>query len=123
MRGPRVSQFVSQAPAGPGGPPAGFGFAPGTDSPLGAAPPRPARVGTVILSPFVGTFYRAPAPDAAPFADIGQRVTKGQTLCIVEAMKLMNEIESEVDGVVREILVENAQPVEFGQELFVIAPA
>ncbi len=80
----------------------------------------PAISGHQVTSPFVGTFYRAPAPDAAPFTDIGQRVTKGQTLCIVEAMKLMNEIEADVDGVVKAILVENAQPVEFGQELFVI---
>lgn len=78
--------------------------------------------GTAVESPFVGTFYRAPAPDAAPFTDVGQRVSKGQTLCIVEAMKLMNEIEAEVSGTLRQILVENAQPVEFGQALFVIDP-
>ncbi len=76
--------------------------------------------GNLITSPFVGTFYRAPAPDAAPFAEVGQRVEKGQTLCIVEAMKLMNEIEADVSGTVKSIFVENAQPVEFGQKLFSI---
>ena len=67
--------------------------------------------------------YRAPSPEAPPFAEIGQRVRKGQTLCIVEAMKLMNEIESEVDGEVVEILVANAQPVEFGEPLFKVRTA
>jgi acetyl-CoA carboxylase biotin carboxyl carrier protein len=80
------------------------------------------KPGSVVTSPFVGTFYRAPAPDAAPFTDVGQKVKKGQTLCIVEAMKLMNEIECEVDGTVAEILVQNATPVEFGEPLFRIVP-
>ena len=71
-----------------------------------------------IVSPMVGTFYRSPAPDAAPFTDVGQRVEIGQTVCIVEAMKLMNEIGSEVRGTIRDVLVENGQPVEFGQPLF-----
>jgi acetyl-CoA carboxylase biotin carboxyl carrier protein len=71
-----------------------------------------------VESPMVGTFYRAPAPDAPPYVETGDRVEKGQTLCILEAMKLMNELESEVAGVVREILVENAEPVEYGQVLF-----
>ncbi|MBS1963944.1 MAG: acetyl-CoA carboxylase biotin carboxyl carrier protein [Bdellovibrionales bacterium] len=73
-----------------------------------------------IPSPFVGTFYRASGPNAEPYAKEGQRVKKGQTLCIVEAMKLMNEIESEFDGKIVSILVENGQPVEFGEPLFVI---
>jgi acetyl-CoA carboxylase biotin carboxyl carrier protein len=81
-----------------------------------------AKPGTIVTSPFVGTFYRAPAPDAAPFTDVGQKVKKGQTLCIVEAMKLMNEIECEIDGTVAEILVQNATPVEFGEPLFRIIP-
>ena len=68
----------------------------------------------------VGTFYRAPSPDAAPFAEVGQTVKEGQTICIVEAMKLMNEIEADASGVVKAILVENGQPVEYGQPLFVI---
>jgi len=73
-----------------------------------------------ITSPMVGTFYRAPSPTSAPFVEIGDTVKKGQTLCIIEAMKLMNEIESDVSGVVTDILVENGKPVEYGQRLFVI---
>jgi acetyl-CoA carboxylase biotin carboxyl carrier protein len=75
----------------------------------------------IVRAPIVGTFYRAPAPDADPFVEVGDRVKPGDVLCIIEAMKLMNEIESEVAGVVKEILVENAQPVEYDQPLFVIA--
>jgi acetyl-CoA carboxylase biotin carboxyl carrier protein len=71
-----------------------------------------------ITSPFVGTFYRAPAPDAAPFVEVGGAIKPGQTLCIVEAMKLMNEIEAEHPGTILEILVENGHSVEFGQRLF-----
>ncbi len=90
----------------------------------GAAPAAASAgpTGHVIPSPFVGTFYRAPSPDDAPFTEVGQQVSKGQTLCIVEAMKLMNEIEADVSGTVKAILVENAQTVEFDQELFVIDP-
>jgi acetyl-CoA carboxylase biotin carboxyl carrier protein len=77
----------------------------------------------LILSPMVGTFYRAPDPTSAPFVDIGDTVKKGQTLCIIEAMKLMNEIEADVDGTIVEIFAENAKPVEFGQKLFAILPA
>src|SRR5512138_1356254 len=88
-----------------------------------AAAAKPAdKPGTLVNSPFVGTFYRAPSPDSAPFVDVGTKVTKGQTLCIVEAMKLMNEIESETDGTVAEIFVQNATPVEFGEPLFRIVP-
>ena len=76
--------------------------------------------GHLVKSPFVGTFYRSASPGSEVFAEIGARVRKGQTLCIVEAMKLMNEIEADRDGVVREVLVENGQPVEFDQALFVI---
>ena len=78
--------------------------------------------GVVVNSPFVGTFYRSPSPDAPPFVDVGQNVKKGQTLCIIEAMKLMNEIESEVDGTVAEIMVPNATAVEFGEPLFRLIP-
>jgi acetyl-CoA carboxylase biotin carboxyl carrier protein len=70
----------------------------------------------------VGTFYRAPAPEAPAYVEVGSQVTKGQTHCILEAMKLMNELESEVEGIVREVLVENAEPVEFGQVLFRVEP-
>jgi acetyl-CoA carboxylase biotin carboxyl carrier protein len=89
----------------------------------GAAESAPASHLLEVKSPMVGTFYRAPAPDAPPYAEVGTTVTKGQTLCILEAMKLMNELESEFDGVVREILVEDADPVEYGQVLFRIEPA
>jgi acetyl-CoA carboxylase biotin carboxyl carrier protein len=90
-----------------------------------AAPPTP-RAETsdgnisYITSPFVGTFYRSPGPDSAPFVDVGTHVKKGQVLCIVEAMKLMNEIESEVEGTIVQLLVENGQPVEYGEPLFKI---
>jgi acetyl-CoA carboxylase biotin carboxyl carrier protein len=73
-----------------------------------------------IKSPMVGTFYRAPAPGSEPFAEIGQTVAVGQTVCIVEAMKLMNEIGSDFNGVIRRVLTENGQPVEYGQPLFLI---
>ena len=75
-----------------------------------------------MKSPIVGTFYRAPTPDSEPFVSAGDIVEKGAVLCIIEAMKLMNEIESEVDGVVMRILVENGQPVEYGEPLFLIEP-
>ncbi len=76
----------------------------------------------VVKSPIVGTFYRAPAPDADPYVEVGDIVKEGQILCIIEAMKLMNEIESEVSGKIVDILVKNAEPVEYGQELFLIEP-
>ena len=84
-------------------------------APAAAAPEPP---GTFISSPFVGTFYRAPSPDAPQFVDAGQSVRKGQVVCIVEAMKLMNEIEAESEGKIEEILVENGEHVEYGQHLF-----
>lgn len=76
-----------------------------------------------VKSPMVGTFYTAPSPEADPYVSLNEKITVGQVVCIVEAMKLMNEIESEVSGRVTKILVENAQPVEFGQDLFLIDPA
>jgi acetyl-CoA carboxylase biotin carboxyl carrier protein len=75
-----------------------------------------------VTSPIVGTFYRAPAPDKPPYVQVGDMVKKGQVLCIIEAMKLMNEIESETSGKIIQILIENGQPVEYGQPLFVIEP-
>jgi acetyl-CoA carboxylase biotin carboxyl carrier protein len=76
--------------------------------------------GYIVKSPMVGTFYRSSAPGAAPFVDVGSNVKQGDTLCLIEAMKLLNEIDADVAGVVKQILVENGQPVEFGQPLFVI---
>jgi acetyl-CoA carboxylase biotin carboxyl carrier protein len=100
--------------------------APAAPAPSAAAPaaaPKPEqKPGTIVTSPFVGTFYRAPSPDSPAFVDVGTVVKKGQTLCIVEAMKLMNEIEAEAPGRVAEILVQNGTPVEFGQPLFRIEP-
>ncbi|OYW37996.1 MAG: acetyl-CoA carboxylase, biotin carboxyl carrier protein [Hydrogenophilales bacterium 12-61-10] len=89
------------------------------------APAAPAEdaipEGHVVRSPMVGTFYRAPAPGAKNFAEVGQSVSAGDTLCLIEAMKLLNEIETDVAGVIKAILVENGQPVEYGEPLFVIA--
>ena len=102
--------------------------APASESiaPLEAQGPEPATArsapedddGAYITSPFVGTFYRAPSPDGEPFVDIGDSVVAGQVLCIVEAMKLMNEIEAEAAGTIVEVLVENGKPVEYGDRLF-----
>jgi acetyl-CoA carboxylase biotin carboxyl carrier protein len=89
-----------------------------------AAAPAPAAdaapAGHVVKSPMVGTFYRSSAPGAAPFIDVGSTVKEGDTLCIIEAMKLLNEIDADASGTIKQILVENGQPVEFGQPLFVI---
>jgi acetyl-CoA carboxylase biotin carboxyl carrier protein len=90
-------------------------------APVAAAASEPALPdGHVVKSPMVGTFYRASSPDAKPFVEVGDSVKQGQTLCIIEAMKLLNEIESDASGVIKAILVENGQPVEFGEPLFVI---
>ena len=89
---------------------------------LEAAPPA-APVGTPIVSPMVGTFYRAPSPDAEPFVSVGTKIEVDSRLCIIEAMKVMNEIKAEVAGEILEILVENGEPVEFGQPLFLVKPA
>jgi acetyl-CoA carboxylase biotin carboxyl carrier protein len=85
-----------------------------------AAPPAPEHAGEVVKSPMVGTFYRAASPGAKAFVEVGDTVKKGQPVCIIEAMKLMNEIESDADGVVKAILVENGQPVEYGEPLIVV---
>ena len=103
-----------------------------TPYPQAPAAPAPAEAGSAaaeasglhfVTSPMVGTFYRAPSPTSPPFVEVGDQVKKGQTLCIVEAMKLMNEIDADADGIVKEIYVENAKPVEFGAKLFAIQPA
>jgi acetyl-CoA carboxylase biotin carboxyl carrier protein len=94
--------------------------APPAAQPAGAAEAPAPPDGHVVKSPMVGTFYRASAPDAKAFVEVGDTVKAGQTICIIEAMKLMNEIESDKDGVVKAILVENGQPVEYGEPLVVI---
>lgn len=95
--------------------------APAAAAPAAAEASAPALPdGHVVKSPMVGTFYRASSPDAKAFAEVGDSVKQGQTLCIVEAMKLLNEIEADASGVIKAILVENGQPVEFGEPLFVI---
>ena len=104
---------VAAAPAPASAAPAAAPAAPATAE-------EPAVTGTPVTSPMVGTFYRAPNPGAEPFVKVGDRVEVGQTLGIIEAMKLLNEIEAETAGVIKEICVENAQPVEFGQPLFII---
>jgi len=110
--GQHVVVAPSHAPAAPGAP----------GSPVAApAPAAPSHL-VEIKSPMVGTYYSAPEPGAEPYVKAGSRVATGQVVCIIEAMKIMNEIESEVAGMVREVLVENAQPVEFGQLLFRVDP-
>ena len=84
------------------------------------APAAPQQTGTPLTSPMVGTIYRAPSPGADPFVKVGDTVKKGQVVCIIEAMKLLNEVEADMDGTVKEVCVENGQPVEFGQSLFII---
>ena len=126
---------ISRGPVG-GDPAPGYAMPPAymtpPPSPAPAAPPPPpidaaepaAEVASIsghtVTSPMVGTFYRASSPTAAPFVEIGDTVSEGDTLCIIEAMKMLNQIESDASGVVKAILVENGQPVEFGEPLFVI---
>ena len=89
-------------------------------APAPAAEPPAGQEGHLVKAPMVGTFYRSPSPDAKVFVEVGQPIKEGQTICIIEAMKLMNEIECDATGVVKAILVENGQPVEYGQPLFII---
>ena len=118
----RISRYGS-APPSPihyAPPPAAAPIA----APIAEAPPAPAVPrGHVVKSPMVGSFYRSPSPGAKAFVEIGQTVKQGQTLCIIEAMKMLNQIEADVSGVIAEILVENDQAVQFDQPLFVIEPA
>ena len=109
------------APAAAAAPAPAPGPAVSAPTPAAAAEPPAASEGHAMKSPMVGTFYRAPSPDAKPFVEVGQAVKQGQTLCVIEAMKLMNEIEADASGTVKAILVENGQPVEYGQALFIIA--
>ena len=119
QRGGHATSVVSHAPANVmiSSAPAS---AAGKNVPSPTAEAERGASGHTVTSPFVGTFYRTPAPDQPPFVDIGSVVKKGQVLCIVEAMKLMNEIESDKAGTVKAVLVEHGQPVEYGQPLFVI---
>ncbi|MCE4553003.1 acetyl-CoA carboxylase biotin carboxyl carrier protein [Pelomonas cellulosilytica] len=91
-------------------------------APIAAAAPAaaPVETGHIVKSPMVGTFYRASSPQAKPFADVGQQVKEGEAICIIEAMKIMNEIEADKSGTITKILAENGQAIEFGQPLFVI---
>ncbi|WP_029686258.1 acetyl-CoA carboxylase biotin carboxyl carrier protein [Tatumella saanichensis] len=121
---------ISRTPANPGYPvmqqayaaPAPVAAAPVAAAPVSAEPAAASNEvsGHIVRSPMVGTFYRTPSPDAKPFVEVGQKVTAGETLCIVEAMKMMNQIEADKSGVVKAILVENGQPVEFDEPLVVI---
>lgn len=116
---PAVAPAVAAQPA-----PVVVAAAPSAPAPQPAAQPAPAAApaaqGTPLNSPMVGTFYRSSAPGAKPFVEVGDKVKKGQVVCIIEAMKLLNEVEAESDGVVKEICAENGQPVEFGQPLFIL---
>ena len=96
--------------------------APSAAAPASAptTPPAEGQEGHVVKAPMVGTFYRSPSPDAKAFVEVGQAVKEGETICIIEAMKLMNEIEADASGAVKAILVENGQPVEYGQPLFIL---
>ncbi|HUH13551.1 MAG TPA: acetyl-CoA carboxylase biotin carboxyl carrier protein [Longimicrobiales bacterium] len=118
--GPAVAAVNHQGTAPAPAPAASGDAAAPTEAP--PAEPPPSNL-TEVKSPMVGTFYRSPAPDAPPYVEVGSTVGKGQTLCILEAMKLMNELECEAEGVIREVLVENGEPVEYGQVLFRIEPA
>ena len=117
----QAPQYMQQGPmqqAPQYGPPGEAGAAPAAGAP--AAPAAVVQQGHVVTSPMVGSFYRAPSTGADAFVQVGDTVKEGQTLCIIEAMKLLNEIESDKSGIVKEILVENGQAVEYGQPLFVI---
>jgi acetyl-CoA carboxylase biotin carboxyl carrier protein len=111
--------MMPQAHAAP--PPAPAAAAPAA-APAPATAAAPEEQKNVVSSPMVGTFYRASSPDAEPFVSEGSKVKKGDTLCVIEAMKLMNEIEAEYDGIVEQIMVDNASPLEYGQAMFVITP-
>ena len=123
----RIAKHLPQATAHAaptyvvGAAPAAAPAAPASPAPVAEAPAADALpAGHIVKSPMVGTFYRSPSPQASAFVEVGSSIKQGETLCIIEAMKLMNEIESDATGVIKAILVENGQPVEFGEPLFVI---
>jgi len=109
------------APVAAAAPIAALPTAAGAAASAPVAEPGAAPEGHVVKAPMVGTFYRSPSPDAKAFVEVGQTVKEGDTICIIEAMKLMNEIEADASGSVKAILVENGQPVEYGQPLFILA--
>jgi acetyl-CoA carboxylase biotin carboxyl carrier protein len=120
-RGGVTSVTPLAAGAPPAALPAGTAVPPAPATPVAAAAaPEAAPEGHVVKSPMVGTFYRSPSPDAKPFVEVGGTVKAGETICVLEAMKLMNEIEADASGTIKAILVENGQPVEYGQALFII---
>jgi acetyl-CoA carboxylase biotin carboxyl carrier protein len=123
----RISRYAQGAapvaPAAPAPPPAPAPAAPAPAAESGAAAPaasQPEEEGTPVIAPMVGTFYSAPSPGAPAYVQVGDKVSEGDTLCIIEAMKMMNQIETEVSGTVKSIRVQNGEPVEYGQTLFVI---
>ena len=119
----RIAKYGTAAMAAPMAMPQQFVAAADTRLPAAVAEPAPVDTlpkGDIVKSPMVGTFYRAASPGAKPFVDVGQLVSVGDRLCIIEAMKLMNEIESEFAGEIKAILVDNGQPVEYGQPLFIV---
>jgi len=118
VKGGTVS--VSAAPASPPVAAEPRAAAPAAAAQPAAAEAPPGQEGHVVKAPMVGTFYRSSSPDAKAFVEVGQAVKEGDTICIIEAMKLMNEIEADAAGVVKAILVENGQPVEYGQPLFIL---
>ena len=121
---PAPQIVVASAPVAAPPQPSPSALAPASTAPPAPADPEEVAAGGLVelTSPIVGTFYRQPSPTAAPFVEPGSRVKKGQVLCIIEAMKLMNEIEAEMDAEVVEILVANGQPVEYGEVLFLLRP-
>ena len=118
----RITRALMQPGATP--PPLPTGVAPSAPPPAMSPQPEtapPAEEGHVVKSPMVGTFYRSASPGAKPFVEVGDPVQQGDALCIIEAMKLMNEIEADANGTIKAVIAENGQPVEFGQPLFIIA--
>lgn len=128
----RISRYASGAapavaaaappPPAPVAPAPAPAAAPATSDSAGAAPAEPEEEGTTITAPMVGTYYASSSPGAAPYVQVGDTVAVGDTLCIIEAMKMMNQIEAEMEGTIKSIRVQNGDPVEYGQVLFVIDP-
>ncbi len=120
VKGGGVTMSAPVAPQAAAAPPTPAAPAPAAAAAPAPAEPEPGQEGHVVKAPMVGTFYRSPSPDAKVFVEVGQAVKEGDTICIIEAMKLMNEIEADASGVVKAILIESGQPVEYGQPLFIL---